>query len=101
MNEALTQHDSDNQMKLAIIEAGIGRKQLMTPVSPGVINGRLAQRDVVATIRITYTRQNYRIESVGSENLRAGQGVILNNDNDWMANLDQDIQLRLSALAAR
>lgn len=88
-------------MKLAIIEAGIGRKQLMTPVSPGVINGRLAQRDVVATIRITYTRQNYRIESVGSENLRAGQGMILNNDNDWMANLDQDIQLRLSALAAR
>ncbi|ADO09028.1 MULTISPECIES: hypothetical protein [Pantoea] len=101
VNQTLTQRYTDNQMKLAIIEAGIGRKWVMTPVSPGVINGRLAQRDFVATIRITYTSQNYRIDYVSSENLKAGQGEIHNNYNRWIANLDQDIQLRLSALAAQ
>lgn len=101
VNQTLTQRYTDNQMKLAIIEAGIGRKWVMTPVSPGVINGRLAQRDFVATIRITYTSQNYRIDYVRSENLKAGQGEIHNNYNRWIANLDQDIQLRLSALAAQ
>lgn len=101
VNQTLTQRYTDNQMKLAIIEAGIGRKWVMTPVSPGVINGRLAQRDFVATIRITYTSQNYRIDYVSSENLKTGQGEIHNNYNRWIANLDQDIQLRLSALAAQ
>ncbi|AVV37380.1 MULTISPECIES: hypothetical protein [Pantoea] len=101
VNQTLTQRYTDNQMKLAIIEAGIGRKWVMTPVSPGVINGRLAQRDFVATIRITYTSQNYRIDYVSSENLKAGQGEIHNNYNRWIANLDQDIQLRLSAMAAQ
>ncbi|MDH2068604.1 hypothetical protein [Pantoea sp. GD03673] len=101
VNQTLTQRYSDNQMKLAIIEAGIGRKWVMTPVSPGVINGRLAQRDFVANIRITYTSQNYHIDYVSSENLKAGQGKIHSNYNRWIANLDQDIQLRLSALAAQ
>ncbi|MDE8555452.1 hypothetical protein CRM79_07500 [Pantoea agglomerans] len=101
VNQSLSQRYSDNQMKMAIIEAGIGRKWVMTPVSPGVINGRLAQRDFVANIRISYTSQNYRIDYVSSENLKAGQGEIHNNYNRWIANLDQDIQLRLSALAAQ
>lgn len=101
VNQSLTQRYSDNQMKKAIIEAGIGRKWVMTPVSPGVITGRLAQRGFAATIRITYTSQNYRIDYVSSENLKAGQGQIHSNYNRWIANLDQDIQLRLSALAAQ
>lgn len=101
VNQPLTQRYTDNQMKLAIIEAGISRKWVMTPVSPGVINGRLAQRDFVANIRITYTSQNYRIDYVSSDNLKAEGGEIHNNYNRWIANLDQDIQLRLSALAAQ
>lgn len=101
VNQSLTQRYSDNQMKTAIIEAGIGRKWVMTPVSPGVITGRLSQRGLAATIRITYTSQNYRIDYVSSENLKAGQGQIHSNYNRWIANLDQDIQLRLSALAAQ
>lgn len=101
VNQTLTQRYTDNQMKLAIIEAGINRKWVMTPVSPGVINGRLAQRDFVANIRITYTSQNYRIDYVSSDNLKAEGGEIHNNYNRWIANLDQDIQLRLSALAAQ
>ncbi|PZL87082.1 hypothetical protein FJP62_03000 [Pantoea vagans] len=101
VNQSLTQRYSDNQMKTAIIEAGIGRKWVMTPVSPGVITGRLSQRGFAATIRITYTSQNYRIDYVSSENLKAGQGQIHSNYNRWIANLDQDIQLRLSALAAQ
>ncbi|MGJ0478519.1 hypothetical protein [Pantoea agglomerans] len=101
VNQTLTQRYTDNQMKLAIIEAGISRKWVMTPVSPGVINGRLAQRDFVANIRITYTSQNYRIDYVSSDNLKAEGGEIHNNYNRWISNLDQDIQLRLSALAAQ
>lgn len=101
VNQTLTQRYSDNQMKTAIVEAGISRKWVMTPVSPGVINGRLAQRGFAANIRISYTSQSYRIDYLSSENLKAGEGKIHNNYNRWITNLDQDIQLRLSALAAK
>jgi len=101
VNQTLSQRYSDNQMKTAIIEAGIGRKWIMTPVSPGVINARLAQRGFVANVRISYTPQSYRIDYLSSENLKAEAGQIHNNYNRWITNLDQDIQLRLSALAAQ
>ena len=42
VNQSLSQRYTDNQMKVAIIEAGIGRKWVMTPVAPGILNGRLS-----------------------------------------------------------
>lgn len=91
-----TQYSAD-QVKTAILEAGLARKWVMTPAGPGVINGRLAQREHSADIRINYTSTNYSINYVTSQNLMAGGGQIHRNYNRWITNLDQDIQLRLSA----
>lgn len=101
VNQSLTQHYSDSQMKTAIIEAGLGRKWVMTSVAPGVITGRYAQRNFVANIRVTYTPQSYAIQYVSSENLKAQDGKIHANYNRWVNNLDQDIQLRLAAQALK
>lgn len=101
VEQSLSQRYSDNQMKTAILEAGIGRKWIMTPAAPGVINGRYAQRDFVANIRITYTSQSYSIHYVSSQNLKAQDGKIHANYNRWVNNLDQDIQLRLAAQALK
>lgn len=101
VSQTLTQRYSDNQMKTAIIEAGINRKWVMTPVSPGVINGHLAQRGFAANIRVNYSPQSYSIQYVSSENLNAEGGKIHANYNRWVNNLDQDIQLRLAAQAVK
>ena len=101
INQSLSQQYSDSQMKSAIIEAGISRQWVMTPAGPGVINGRLAQRGHAAEIRVTYTPQSYNIQYVGSQNLLASGGQIHRNYNRWVHNLDQDIQLRLAAQAAK
>ncbi|MCZ4058749.1 hypothetical protein O3W44_06120 [Pantoea sp. LMR881] len=97
VNQSLSQRYTSDQMKVAILEAGIGRKWVMTPVEPGVINGRLAQRGFIANIRVSYTTQSYSIQYLSSENLKAEGGKIHSNYNRWIANLDQDIQLRLAA----
>ena len=101
VDQSLTQRYSDSEMKTAIIEAGLGRKWIMTPVAPGVINGRYAQREFVANIRVTYTAQSYSIQYVSSQNLKASNGKIHANYNRWVNNLDQDIQLRLAAQALK
>ncbi|QKJ86707.1 hypothetical protein PMPD1_1757 [Paramixta manurensis] len=93
----ITQHYSDNQVKTAILEAGLARHWVMTPTAPGVITGRLTQREHSATIRVDYSATQYNITYVNSENLLAGHGDIHRNYNRWINNLDQDIQLRLSA----
>lgn len=90
-------HYSDNQMRQAIVEAGITRHWVMTPVAPGVINGRLAQRGHVANIRVDYTPSRYSIYYVSSENLLAADNEIHRNYNNWVTALNQDIQVRLSA----
>jgi hypothetical protein len=69
----------------------------MTPVAPGVINGRLAQRGHVANIRVDYTPSRYSIHYVSSENLLAADNEIHRNYNNWVTALNQDIQVRLSA----
>jgi hypothetical protein len=101
INQKLSQSYSDNQVKTAIIEAGLSRQWAMTPAGPGIINGHLIQRDHVADIRVTYTSNSYSIQYVGSRNLKAAGGMIHRNYNRWVHNLDKDIQLRLAAQAIK
>jgi hypothetical protein len=101
INQTLSQRYSDSQMKNTIIEAGLSRQWVMTPAGPGVINGRLTQRGHTADIRVIYSAQTYSIQYVGSQNLLAANGQIHRNYHRWVHNLDQDIQLRLAALATR
>ncbi|CPR15442.1 lipoprotein [Brenneria goodwinii] len=89
-------HHTDDQVKKAILQAGLEREWVMTPVSPGLINGHLDQRGHVADIRINYSPTSYSINYVSSRNLIAGDGKIHRNYNRWINNLDREIQLKLA-----
>ncbi|CDH18220.1 conserved exported hypothetical protein [Xenorhabdus bovienii str. kraussei Quebec] len=86
-------------VKKAILEAGQKRKWVMNDVSPGIIDGLLKNRSHDVKIRITYTDKNYTIHYVSSQNLKAHDGNIHRNYNRWINSLDNDIQLRLAAMA--
>ena len=98
VSEPITAHYSADQVKVAILRAGIERQWVMIPADPGVINGHLKQREHTADIRITYSSTGYSINYVGSQNLEAGKGQIHRNYNRWIQNLDHGIQLKLASL---
>lgn len=95
VSEPVSAHYSADEVKIAILRAGIERKWEMTAAGPGVINGHLRQREFTADIRITYSPTGYSINYVGSQNLKAENGKIHRNYNRWIQNLDHDIQLKL------
>ncbi|WP_410012873.1 hypothetical protein [Sodalis sp. C49] len=96
----LAAHYSDDRVKNAILQAGLARQWKMTPVQPGIINGRLDLRGHQADIQIVYSATGYKINYITSKNLLAdGKGHIHRNYNNWINNLDKDIQLKLSATA--
>jgi len=97
----ITTHNSEEQIKIAIMSAGLNRGWIMTSGGPGVINGRLSSRDHIANIRVNYTETSYTINYVGSSNLLAEKGEIHRNYNHWVNNLDKDIQLRLASGAVK
>ncbi|WP_283624103.1 LptM family lipoprotein [Morganella morganii] len=94
---AITANVSADKVKNAILEAGQKRDWIMTPVSPGVIEGKLIARDHSVRIKVTYNATSYKISYVDSQNLRAADGKIHKNYNRWVNNLDKDIQIRLAA----
>lgn len=96
INETVSAQYSNDQIKNAILQAGLSRQWIMHEVEPGVISGHLAQRGHVADIRVTYTPGQYSINYIGSQNLLAENGQIHRNYNRWVMNLDQDIKLRLA-----
>ncbi|RJT39816.1 hypothetical protein [Rahnella woolbedingensis] len=97
----ITTHNSEDQIKTAIMSAGLNRGWIMTDGGPGVINGRLNNRDHVANIRVNYTQNSYTINYVSSTNLMAEKGEIHRGYNHWVNNLDNDIQIRLASGAAK
>lgn len=93
----ITAQYSGDQVKRAILQAGLEREWIMTPTAPGVINGHIDQRGHVADIRINYSSSGYSITYVNSQNLLAAQGNIHRNYNRWINNLNREIQLKLAA----
>ncbi len=91
---------SAEQVKTAILKAGLKRQWIMTEAAPGVIKGRLQARDHSVEIRIPYSASGYSINYESSLNLKAADGKIHKSYNRWVQNLDHDIQLNLSAGAA-
>lgn len=101
ISETVSLQYSNEQLKEAIVQAGLSRQWVMTPAGPGVINGMISQRGHTANIRVTYSSGSYSINYVSSSNLKAKRGEIHRNYNRWVTNLDQDIKLRLASLAAK
>ncbi|EJD6490891.1 TPA: hypothetical protein U2I11_003780 [Citrobacter koseri] len=88
---------TQEQVKNAILKAGVQRQWIMSEVGPGVIKGRQQTRNHVAEVRITYSATGYDIKYDSSLNLQASGGKIHKNYNRWVHNLDKDIQVNLSA----
>lgn len=86
---------TDAQVQYAIVSAGTGLGWVMTPVSPGLISGRLSLRDHVAVVDVRYTATTYSITYKDSTNLNYQDGQIHKNYNGWIENLDRDIRAAL------
>lgn len=91
---------TQEQVKNAILKAGVQRQWIMSEVGPGVIKGRQQTRNHVAEVRITYSATSYDIKYDSSLNLQASGGKIHKNYNRWVHNLGKDIQVNLSAGAS-
>lgn len=83
-------------VKNAIIQAGLKRQWIMTPVSSGTIDGKLVTRGHEVDIRITYNTTQYQINYVSSQNMKAADGKIHRKYGQWVRNLDIDIQRQLA-----
>lgn len=88
---------TQDQVKKAILKAGVERQWIMSEAGPGVIKARQQSRAHTAEIRINYTASSYDINYENSQNLQASGGQIHKNYNRWVRNLDKEIQLNLSA----
>ncbi|MEO8346534.1 MAG: hypothetical protein ABI607_12650 [Betaproteobacteria bacterium] len=87
-----------DQVRDAIVAAGTGLGWVMTPVSPGLVSGRLSLRDHVAFIDVRYTARTFSITYKESTNLNYRDGQIHKNYNGWIENLDRDIRAQLLKL---
>lgn len=85
-----------DRVKAAILKAGREREWAMTVTAPGVITGQLQARDHVVVIRITYSGTEYTIDYVSSKNMDEKDGQIHRKYNNWIRNLDKEIQLNLA-----
>ena len=84
-----------DQVRNAILTAGTNLGWVMTPVSPGLVSGRLMLRDHVAVVDIRYSATTYSITYKDSTNLNYRDGQIHKNYNGWVENLDRDIRAGL------
>ncbi|MBW9461320.1 hypothetical protein FHC49_08125 [Kluyvera sp. EC_51] len=90
-------HTTD-QVKHAILHAGVQREWLMSESAPGTIKATQSTNGHVAIVNINYTSTSYSISYVSSINLKASGGKIHKNYNRWVRNLDKDIRLNLAAM---
>ncbi|MCH9297466.1 hypothetical protein C7431_102185 [Pantoea allii] len=97
IHTTLTAGHTQDQVKNAILKAGVQRQWIMTQVAPGEIKARQQVRDHMAEVRITYSATGYDILYDHSTNLLASGGQIHKSYNRWVQNLDKDIQVNLSA----
>ncbi|EIY5094876.1 lipoprotein [Klebsiella sp. C239] len=100
VNAIVSAGHTEAQVKDSIIKAGAQRQWIMSDAGPGVIKGKLQNRDHVADIKINYSATSYSIVYVSSINLMAANGKIHRNYNRWVHNLDKDIQVTLAANTA-
>lgn len=94
---AVSAGHTEDQVKQAILRAGVQRQWIMSQTAPGAIAARQQARDHVVEVRINYSASGYSIHYVSSSNMMASGGKIHKNYNRWVHNLDKDIQVNLAA----
>ncbi|MGP9803099.1 hypothetical protein [Rheinheimera sp. NSM] len=87
------------QIKKAVLLAGSGRGWQMKETTDGQIEAVLNIRKHQAIVRIDYNLHSYSITYVDSTNLKAKNGQIHKNYNNWVNNLNNDIKKYLQQYA--
>lgn len=87
-----------DQVRDAIVTAGSGLGWVMSPVSPGLVSGRLNLREHLAVVDVIYTTKTFSIKHKESTNLHYRDGQIHKNYNGWIENLDRDIRAQFLKL---
>lgn len=95
-------------LKLSDIEkgikrAGIHRGWIFREAGKNKLEGTVMVRSHKATVDIPYTKENYQINYVSSENLKynATKNTIHRNYYRWIENLKRDIDRELLLLTAK
>lgn len=88
---------TSEEVKTAILIAGVQKGWTMTSAEPGRIDGKISVRNRHrAHIEIRYDASGYRIHYLDSQGLDAdAAGTIHRNYNKWITLLDQAIQVEL------
>ncbi|CAC9601454.1 hypothetical protein BHECKSOX_1110 [Bathymodiolus heckerae thiotrophic gill symbiont] len=89
---------SISNVEKAIVRAGSGLGWMMSKKSDGHILGKLALREHLAVVDITFDKKSYSIKYVNSSNLKYSGGKIHTNYNGWIENLEKAINIQLSIL---
>lgn len=90
--EPIGQTLTQEQVKKVIMMAGINRGWNLTEVADGQFKAVLDIRKHQAVVQIDYTDSHYSITYLDSTNLKAKNGQIHKNYNNWINNLSNDIK---------
>lgn len=83
------------QVKKEIMAAGRPRGWRMKEIAPGHLEAIIYVRAHMAKVDIKYNTKEYSIHYKDSDNLKYKEGKIHKAYNNWITNLDRDIQLEL------
>ena len=87
-----------NQVRQAIVAAGVGLGWKFVDLKPGLLEGTLRLREHVAVVDIPYSTSTYSIIYKSGVNLGEQNGQIHKNYNGWVQNLDKGIGSELARL---
>lgn len=87
---------NNTQVAAAIMRAGARLGWQMQPEGPGRIMGRLTIRHHIAVVEIEHDTKSYSIKYRDSSNLKAQDGTIHREYNNWVQNLDRSIRNELA-----
>jgi hypothetical protein len=88
---------SADQVREAIIRAGVGLGWIVKEAGPGKLVGTLVLRTHTAVVDIAYSPTNYSITYKSSIDLKESGGKIHPNYNGWILNLTRAINAQLAA----
>lgn len=87
---------SSDEVRKAILRAGMMLGWQMNAGAPGKITGTLNVRKHTAVVEIPYSSRSYSINYKSSVNLSEEDGQIHNNYNGWVKNLARSIDANLA-----
>ena len=95
------QETSAENIGTIIQTSAINRSWIVSDVTPGKMKATLHSRTHVAVIEITYSKTDYSINYVSSEDLLYDGSKIHRNYNKWIRTLQNDINKNLNVAALK